>query len=182
LFDSIFSVVIIKIERGKNMSTEIQFVSLEERVDNLIEETKIKEEEKAKQKRQQDRVMILQEKDIVKSLMKQKEVVTKKMKSFFKMGVGAGIATLGLAQVAPAAAVVAAVAVGYTMYKAHKNHKESKEISKDVTVAKRNVNTMLATLQGGKAGIYQITKRIAQCRKNLSLQDMAKIKTLPKYS
>lgn len=164
------------------MSNEIEFVSLEDRVDSLIEETKLKEEAKAKQKRQQDRVMILQEKDIVKSLIKQKEVVTKKMKNFFKIGVGAGIAALGLAQVAPAAAVVAAVAVGYSMYKAHQTKKETKDIDKDVSVAKRNVNTMLATLQGGKAGIYQITKRIAQCRKNLSLQDMATVKTIPKYS
>ena len=48
------------------MSNVIEFVSLEDRVDSLIEETKLKEAEKAKQKRQQDRVMILQEKDIVK--------------------------------------------------------------------------------------------------------------------
>lgn len=164
------------------MSKEIEFVSLEDRMDSLIEETKVKELEKAKQKRQQDRVMILQEKDIVKSLVKQKEVVTKKMKNFFKVGVGAGIAALGLAQVAPAAAVVAAVAVGYSMYKASKHYKENKEIEKDVRVAKKNVNTMLATLQGGKAGVYQITQRIAQCRKRLSLQDMATFKTLPKYS
>ena len=104
------------------------------------------------------------------------------MKNFFKVGVSAGVVALGLAQVAPAAAVVAAVAVGYSMYKANQKRKENKDIENDVRVAKRNVNTMLATLQGGKAGIYQITKRIAQCRKNLSLQDMATIKTLPKYS
>lgn len=164
------------------MDNNIEFVSLEDRVDSLIEQTKIKEEQQAKIKRQQDRVMILQEKDIVKSLVKQKETVTKKMKNFFKLGVGAGVAALGLATVAPAAAVVAAVGVGYSLYKAHQHHKENKEIEGDVKIAKRNVNTMLATLQGGKAGIYQITKRIALCRKNLSLQDMARTKILPKYS
>lgn len=167
------------------MNNDIEFVSLEDRVDSLIEQTKIKEEQQAKIKRQQDRVMILQEKDIVKSLVHQKEVVAKKMKNFFKMGVGAGIAAFGLATVAPAAAVVAAVAVGYSLYKAQNLHKENKDIDGDVKIAKRNVNTMLATLQGGKAGIYQITQRIALCRKKLSLQDMAKTaktRILPNYN
>lgn len=165
------------------MSNQLEFVSLEDRMENLIEETRLKEEAKAKAKKQQDRVMILQEKDIVKTLISQKETVTKKMKSFFKIGVGAGVAALGLASVAPVAAVVAAVAVGYSLVKANKNLKESKALDNDVRVAKRNVNTMLATLQGGKAGIYQITQRIAHCRKALNLQDMSpQLRTLPKYT
>jgi predicted O-methyltransferase YrrM len=164
------------------MSNIVEFVSLEDRLDNLIEETKLKEIEKAKQKKQQNIVLILEEKYIVKSLIKQKEVVSKKMKNFFKVGVSAGIATLGLAQVAPAAAVVAAVAVGYSMYKADQKRKENKDIENDIKIAKRNVNTMLATLQGGKAGIYKITKRIAQCRNNLNIQDMTKNKSLLKYN
>lgn len=165
------------------MSKEVEFVSLEDRMENLIEETKIKEIEIEKQRREKDRVMILQEKDIVKSLMKQKEVVTKKMKNFFKLGVGAGVATLGLAPVAPVAAAVAAVAVGFSMFKSYQSKKEKKDIAKDVSIAKTNVNTMLATLQGDKYkkyGMYEITKRIAECRKTLNLQEMVKVRKIPK--
>lgn len=164
------------------MNTQLEFASLEDRVDSFIEETKLKEEMQAKLRRQQDRVMILQEKDIVKSLIIQKNIVTKKMKNFFKMGVGAGIAALGLVQVVPVIAVVAAVAVGYALVKATKQFKESKHIDDEVKIAKRNVNTLLATLQGGKAGIYQITKRIASCRESLSLKDMTPLKRIPKYN
>lgn len=164
------------------MGNQLEFVPLEDRMDSLIEETKLREESKAKAKKQQDRVMILQEKDIVKTLIEQKNTVSKKMKNFFKLGVGAGVAALGLAAVAPAAAVVAAVAVGYSLVKANKNFKLSQSIENDVKIAKRNVNTMLATLQGGKAGIYQITQRISHCRKAFNLKDMNPLlKTLPKY-
>lgn len=167
------------------MSSKQEFLSLEDRVDSLIIETQLKEAAKSKLKRQQDRVMILQEKDIVKSIILEKNKVTKKMKNFFKIGVATGIAALGLATVAPVVAVVAAVAAGYSLIKANDNLKENKLIKNDVKIAKRNVNTMLATLQGGKAGIYQITKRIAQCRKALSLKEMKpikKIKQIPKLS
>lgn len=164
------------------MSTKQEFVSLEDRMDSLITETQLKEENQAKLKRQQDRVMILQEKDIVKTLMVEKSTVTKKMKNFFKIGVATGIAALGLATVAPVVAAVAAVAAGYSLVKANKNLKENKLIENDVKIAKRNVNTMLATLQGGKAGIYQITQRIAHCRKALSLKEMNPIKQIPKFS
>lgn len=163
------------------MINKKEIVSFEDRVDSLIEETKLKEENKAILKRQQNKVMILQEKDIVKSLIKHKEVVHKKMKNFFKLGVGAGIATLGLAQVAPVIAVVVAIGVGYSLIKAANKLKETNDIEKDVKIAKRNVNTMLATLQGGKAGVYKITKRIADCRKMLSLQDFSSFKPIPKY-
>lgn len=163
------------------MINKKEIVSFEDRVDSLIEETKLKEENKAILKRQQNKVMILQEKDIVKSLIKHKEVVHKKMKSFFKLGVGSGIATLGLAQVAPVIAVVVAIGVGYSLIKAVNKLKETNDIEKDVKIAKRNVNTMLATLQGGKAGVYKITKRIADCRKMLSLQDFSSFKPIPKY-
>lgn len=162
------------------MSTQVDFVSFEDRVDNLIQETKLREEAESKAKRQKDRVMILQEKDIVKSLMNEKTSSTKRMKNFFKVGVAAGVAALGLATVAPVAAAVAGVAAGVELFKANKQNKETKSIDSDVKVAKQNVNTLLATLQGGKAGIYQITKRIADCRKNLNLQGLnTEVKILP---
>lgn len=162
------------------MSTQVDFVSFEDRVDNLIQETKLREEAEAKARRQKDRVMILQEKDIVKSLVSEKASSTKRMKNFFKVGVAAGVAALGLATVAPVAAAVAGVAAGFALFKAKKKHDETNSIEEDVKVAKKNVNTLLATLQGGKAGVYQITKRIADCRKNLNLQGMnTEVKILP---
>lgn len=162
------------------MSTQVDFVSFEDRVDSLIQETKLREEAESKAKRQKDRVMILQEKDIVKSLMSEKTSSTKRMKNFFKVGVAAGVAALGLATVAPIAGVVAGVAAGVALLKAKKQKQETKSIESDVKVAKQNVNTLLATLQGGKAGVYQITKRIADCRKNLNLKGLnTEIKVLP---
>jgi len=162
------------------MSTQVDFVSLEDRVDSLIQETKLREEAESKAKRQKDRVMILQEKDIVKSLISEKTSSTKRMKNFFKVGVAAGVAALGLATVAPIAGVVAGVAAGVALLKAKKQKQETKSIESDVKVAKQNVNTLLATLQGGKAGVYQITKRIADCRKNLNLKGLnTEIKVLP---
>lgn len=162
------------------MSTQVDFVSFEDRVDSLIQETKLREEAESKAKRQKDRVMILQEKDIVKSLMSEKTSSTKRMKNFFKVGVAAGLAALGLATVAPIAGVVAGVAAGVALLKAKKQKQETKSIESDVKVAKQNVNTLLATLQGGKAGVYQITKRIADCRKNLNLKGLnTEIKVLP---
>lgn len=162
------------------MSTQVDFVSFEDRVDSLIQETKLREEAESKAKRQKDRVMILQEKDIVKTLMSEKTSSTKKMKNFFKVGVAAGVAALGLATVAPIAGVVAGVAAGVALLKAKKQKQETKNIESDVKVAKQNVNTLLATLQGGKAGVYQITKRIADCRKNLNLKGLnTEIKVLP---
>lgn len=154
------------------MKNELLLVSLEDRVDNFIDETLKKEKLQNKIKRQQDKVMILQEKDIVSSLIKYKGSYTKKMKNFFKLSVATGLATLGLAQVAPVIATVGAIAVGYSLIKTYKSFKKSNEIELDVKIAKKNVNTMLATLQGGKVGIYQITQRIAHCRKALSLQEM----------
>ena len=124
------------------MSNQIEFMSVDERMDSLIAETKKNAEIAAQEKRQKDRVMILQEKDVVKSLKSMKAESSKKMKNFFKVGIAAGVATLGLATVAPAVAVVVGFAAGYALLKSKKQHKETQSIEKDEKIAKRNVNTI----------------------------------------
>ena len=163
------------------MSNDFEFPSMEDRVEVLIEQEKARKAQEAKAKRANDRVIVLQEKEVVKSLSAEKNVVHERMKSFFKMGAAAGIAALGIATVAPVIAAVAAIGAGYLAVLGAKDLKEVNDITKDIKVAKHNVNTIIATLKGEKAKKkYEITKRIADCRRLLAIREMANIKKLPK--
>jgi hypothetical protein len=140
----------------------INIISFDDRMDSILEIDKKNDEQIKRQQRDFSRENIKQEKFVINELAQNKKSHVSKMKSFFKVGIGAGIAALGLTAVAPviAAGVLAVAAISVIKAVNESNH--AKESAKDMSFAKKNVNVLIG--KSSRSNMYE-TVKILELRK-----------------